>query len=182
MLGRARCTQLDRRPGVVRPAECAPVSSLDSQSLANSVLTADPLPLGVPSKQHPVPCLVICRLLIHNGVESRSLSRASACLADPTITQSSALLSHHASFGFIGLVVPAPMSAFALVLSLIAFVTGPSFLDCAGVAARGSWVGNRTALSTFSVCGPVGRYFGSKRPICACTRETSVRQVLVAES
>lgn len=79
----------------------------------------------------------------------------------------------------VGLVVPAPISAFRFVLSLIAFMTGPSPLfgatdalefaedRCFDVFGEGlaSCVGKRTALRAFSVCGPVGRYLGSRRPI-----------------
>lgn len=70
--------------------------------------------------------------------------------------------------------VPAtPASACLFALSLIALVTGPSlFLGEGGVLEVdfGSFcwcVGNRTALRAFSVCGPVGRYLGSRRPIYA---------------
>jgi len=77
------------------------------------------------------------------------------------------LRSNHASFGFRGLVVRAPLGVLDLLLSRIARVTDPSlFSDDDSGDSLARCVGNRTAFRARSVCGPVGRYLGSRRPIC----------------
>jgi len=57
-----------------------------------------------------------------------------------------------------------------LARELRSWVMGPSSVVLMlGLDALGWCVGKRTALSAFSVCGPVGRYLGSRRPICCGT-------------
>jgi len=65
------------------------------------------------------------------------------------------------------LLVLALVPVLGLARDLSSWVMGPSgaVLEF-GLDALGWCVGNRTALSAFSVCGPVGRYLGSRRPIC----------------